>query len=51
MLGAAVTVTADLAGRILASPSEIPVGIMMAFAGGPFFLFLLIHRRRREPWN
>lgn len=46
MLGAAVTVSADLAGRILAAPSEIPVGIMMAFVGGPFFLFLLIRRRK-----
>ena len=51
MLGAAVTVSADLAGRILASPSEIPVGIMMAFIGGPFFLFLLIRRRKEEPWS
>ena len=46
LLGAAVTVAADLAGRVLAAPSEIPVGIMMDFIGGPFFLYLLIRRRK-----
>lgn len=47
MVGAIVTVSADMIGRMLAAPSEIPVGIVMAFVGAPFFLFLL-HRRRRE---
>lgn len=43
--GGILTVSADLAGRILAAPSEIPVGIMMAFLGAPFFLWLLWRRR------
>lgn len=47
MLGGILTVSADLAGRILAAPSEIPVGIMMSFLGAPFFLWLL---RRRKGW-
>ncbi|MBQ4353993.1 MAG: iron ABC transporter permease [Clostridia bacterium] len=45
VLGAAVTVLADLGGRVLAAPTEIPVGIMMAFAGAPFFLILLLRQR------
>lgn len=47
ILGAALIVTADLAGRVLASPGEIPVGITMAFIGAPFFTALLIRRKHR----
>lgn len=43
--GGCVTLAADLCGRILLSPTEIPVGIMMAFIGGPFFIGLLWRRR------
>lgn len=45
VVGAIVTVGADLGGRVLAAPSEIPVGIMMAFVGAPFFLILLLRTR------
>lgn len=41
LLGGCVTLAADLAGRLLLSPTEIPVGIMMAFVGVPYFLYLL----------
>ena len=44
-LGAILVIFADLLGRVLAAPSEIPVGIMMAFVGAPFFLWLLWKRR------
>lgn len=40
-LGAAVLVVSDTVGRVLLSPVEIPVGIIMAFFGAPFFLYLL----------
>ena len=40
-LGAFVLVISDTAGRTLFSPIEIPVGIIMAFFGAPFFLYLL----------
>jgi ABC-type Fe3+-siderophore transport system permease subunit len=43
--GAAFLVVADLAARTLAAPTEIPVGVVTALIGGPFFLYLL--RRRR----
>lgn len=41
LLGAGVLVISDTFARILFSPVEIPVGILMAVLGVPFFLFLL----------
>jgi iron complex transport system permease protein len=41
LLGACVMLTADLIGRTIAAPVEIPVGIVMSVLGGPFFLYLL----------
>lgn len=41
MLGAFVLLMADTIGRTIASPYEIPVGVMMAVLGAPFFLYLL----------
>ncbi len=41
LLGAAFLIGADLLARTLDSPSEIPVGIITAFFGVPFFLYLL----------
>lgn len=45
--GATFLVTADLLSRIAISPTELPVGILTAFIGGPAFLFLL-RRSKRE---
>jgi len=42
--GAAFLVLADLAARLLLAPNELPVGVVTALIGGPFFLYLL--RRR-----
>ncbi len=47
LLGGTLVLFSDLAGRTLLSPTEIPVGILMALIGAPFFLFLLIGRCRR----
>jgi iron complex transport system permease protein len=44
--GAAALLLADVAARIVLAPQEIPVGIITALAGAPFFLWLL--RRARE---
>ena len=41
LLGAAVLTFCDTFARIIFSPTELPVGILMAFLGAPFFLFLL----------
>ncbi|MEE9285538.1 MAG: iron ABC transporter permease [Dehalococcoidia bacterium] len=45
VLGAAFLILADLVARTIDQPSEIPVGIITAFCGVPFFLYLL--RRAR----
>ena len=44
--GGAFLVLCDLAARTLMSPAELPVGVLTALLGGPFFLWLLILRRR-----
>ena len=44
--GAAFVVFCDMLSRILFAPYEIPVGILMAFVGGPFFIYLIIKNRK-----
>jgi iron complex transport system permease protein len=46
LLGAAFLVLSDLAARAMLPPTEIPVGILTAFVGGPMFLWLLRRERR-----
>ena len=46
IVGAGFMVLADLAARVVVSPSELPVGVVTAFVGAPFFLFLLRRQRR-----
>ena len=46
LAGAVFVVTADLLARTLLSPLEIPVGVITALIGAPFFLYLLRHSRR-----
>lgn len=41
MMGAIVLIVADTIGRSVFSPLEIPAGIIMAMAGGPYFLYLM----------
>lgn len=49
--GAALLASADLAARSWLAPAELPVGILTALIGGPFFLGLLIQMRGRiESW-
>ena len=43
--GAAIVTLSDLAGRMIFQPYEMPVGILMSFIGGPFFLFLLLRSK------
>lgn len=47
LIGAAFVTLCDLASRVLFAPYEVPVGILMSFIGGPFFIFLLVKRRRQ----
>ena len=43
--GAALLVLADLAARTMIEPAEIPVGVLTAMLGAPFFLLLLQRRQ------
>jgi iron complex transport system permease protein len=45
LLGAALLLTADVIGRVVARPGELQVGIVLALVGAPFFIALV--RRRR----
>ncbi|KGM95676.1 iron ABC transporter permease [Clostridium novyi A str. 4552] len=45
IMGGILLLLADTLARFVARPVELPVGILMAMLGGPFFLFLL--RRRK----
>jgi len=44
--GSIFLVLADLLARILLSPTQLPVGLITAFLGVPFFLFLLRQKRK-----
>lgn len=46
LAGAIVMVFADLAARTVLAPVEIPVGIVTAVLGGPFFVWLLVRKER-----
>ena len=45
LLGATFVTFCDLLSRILFAPYEVPVGILMSFIGGPFFIWLLFKRK------
>ena len=44
-VGAIFLVLADLLARTVVSPGELPVGIVTAFCGAPFFIYVLMRRR------
>ncbi|WP_235833766.1 FecCD family ABC transporter permease [Aeromicrobium chenweiae] len=46
--GAALLTAADVAGRIVARPSEIDVGIVTALIGAPFFIHIVRRQKVRE---
>ncbi|HPB32065.1 MAG TPA: iron ABC transporter permease [Candidatus Sumerlaeota bacterium] len=45
MAGGAFLVLCDTAARTILAPTELPVGVITALLGGPFFLWLLLRRR------
>ena len=45
MAGAALLLLADLLARLLLAPAELPIGIITALLGAPFFLYLLVRGR------
>lgn len=46
-LGASLLMLADAAARTL-TPQELPLGVVMALLGGPFFVYLLWQRKRSQ---
>ncbi len=44
--GAAFLIAADLLARTVAAPAELPIGVVTAFVGAPFFAVLLRRNRR-----
>ena len=49
LFGGAFMVLADLAARTVLSPAELPIGVVTAFLGAPFFV-LVLRTSRREIW-
>jgi len=47
LLGAILLVLADSVSRTVAAPAEIPIGIVTALLGAPFFISLLLQQRQR----
>ena len=47
LLGGSLLLLADLLARTLVTPAELPIGILTALIGGPFFLALLLRWQRR----
>jgi iron complex transport system permease protein len=47
VLGACLLLCSDTLARLVLMPSEVPVGIVTALIGVPFFLYLLLSRRRQ----
>ena len=45
LLGAGLLVCADMISRTIIAPAELPIGIVTATLGGPFFLWILLRNR------
>ena len=48
ILGAGFLIVADLGARVIAIPTELPVGIITAFIGAPFFIYILKTNKRSQ---
>jgi len=44
VFGGVFLAVCDTAARMVMAPVELPVGVITAFLGGPFFLWLLLRR-------
>jgi iron complex transport system permease protein len=47
LAGGMLLILADTVARTVVAPAEIPVGVVTALIGGPFFLYLLVTRKYR----
>ncbi len=46
-LGALLLTVADMVARVAVAPAELPIGIITALVGAPFFLYLLLQQKGR----
>jgi iron complex transport system permease protein len=51
LVGAAFLTLADTFARTITAPAEIPVGVVTAICGGPFFIYLLKRKKGSQMWN
>jgi iron complex transport system permease protein len=51
LAGAMFLVVADTVARMVVAPAQLPVGVITALAGGPFFLVLLVRYSRKVYWS
>jgi iron complex transport system permease protein len=49
VLGAALVILADIIGRLIVLPAELPVGVVLGVVGAPVFLFLVVRMRKVRP--
>ncbi len=50
LVGAIFLILADTLARTIAAPTEIPVGIITAFVGAPYFIYLLRRKKKTMSW-
>ncbi|UCG55619.1 MAG: iron ABC transporter permease [Phycisphaerales bacterium] len=50
VVGATFLVVADTLARTIVAPAQLPVGVVTALVGGPFFLVLLVRYSKRVNW-
>ena len=48
--GATALLVSDIIARVVIAPQELPVGIITALAGAPFFLWVLRHSKTQGLW-
>ncbi len=48
LMGALLVLSCDLIGRCMFAPHEVSAGIILSLIGSPFFLWMLLGKRRRE---
>lgn len=51
LIGAMFLVVADTIARVVIAPAQLPVGVVTAIVGGPFFLILLVRYSRKVYWS
>ena len=50
LFGGVLLLGADMLARTIVAPAELPIGIITALAGAPFFLWVLLRDRTRTGW-